>query len=599
MKIVPLPAIVALVIISILLVLLLIIYCTILHKKKCKKICCESCPCHKKSKPRSLLPGTDAEDGSDDSIDHNDEKSDLLLRDRQNNALESVQVQKNYGEDRNQRRYTNSANIAAATSRPITPSISNTSRQQYDRNYANGNNTRIAAGQQNGARTSETESRSTPYTRTGNTSNLQYDDRSLKSIPLTSTNDSDNYPNDSAPYHNDGNSSSVMPYHTIPNPSISSQISSTIPDVDEQDQNNSDYEESLSQLNTRSGQVQFKVTYDTTKSTVTINIERLSDLPANVSKGIVSVHGAFLGSKKKRFKTKRRNMRSAIFNEKFELAKISLEDMKDAVLRLRIYHTTDKISFSSEKVIGESFLPMSIVASYENAESIHQTTAIQPVKTGINGQLTSGFQRYLYANLAIIRIADGDYYHPCWLSHWPLNILPSHLDLPDSASISSNGSYELSSMLPHGRVPELLVSLTYKPKIAQFLVKVIKAENLFHPGMANLPDSYVKVTHKDHHGRLLDKNKTGLQKCRRDPEYNSTFAYDASHKHFVESTFHFSMVQVKGVGKSKDLLGGFSIGKQCSGENEREHWNETIRLPNQPMVRWHALIQRDETSMQY
>ena len=61
------------------------------------------------------------------------------------------------------------------------------------------------------------------------------------------------------------------------------------------------------------------------------------------------------------------------------------------------------------------------------------------------------------------------------------------MDLPDSASISSNGSIEVSSLLSHGRVPELLVSLTYKPKIAQFLVKIIKAENLFHPNMANLP----------------------------------------------------------------------------------------------------------------
>lgn len=97
----------------------------------------------------------------------------------------------------------------------------------------------------------------------------------------------------------------------------------------------------------------------------------------------------------------------------------------------------------------------------------------------------------------------------------------------------------------------------------------------------------------------MDKNKSGLQKCKRDPQYNCTFAYDASSKHFLDCTFNVTVVKVKGVGKNKELLGGFFMGKQCSGDNEREHWSETIRLPNQPMVRWHSLAQRDESGMQY
>ena len=99
---------------------------------------------------------------------------------------------------------------------------------------------------------------------------------------------------------------------------------------------------------------------------------------------------------------------------------------------------------------------------------------------------------------------------------------------------------------------------------------------------------FVKVKCVAGNGKRIGKSKTTVHLLTSDPEFNETFVYPMSTIDLKEATMMFTVFNV-GKKKKGDIVGWFAFGKNCSGTNESQHWNEMVQNPDSDACRWQLL----------
>ena len=102
-------------------------------------------------------------------------------------------------------------------------------------------------------------------------------------------------------------------------------------------------------------------------------------------------------------------------------------------------------------------------------------------------------------------------------------------------------------------------------------------------------DSYVKIEVLSSRGKRVAKSKTTTRRNMFDPEFNESFVFQMSEADLREVTLVFSVIGVSKTRKKKDLFGMFQMGKDATGMDEIDHWEEVISNKEQKSTYYHAL----------
>ena len=74
-----------------------------------------------------------------------------------------------------------------------------------------------------------------------------------------------------------------------------------------------------------------------------------------------------------------------------------------------------------------------------------------------------------------------------------------------------------------------------------------------------------------------------------DPEFNESFVFQMSESDLREVTLVFSVIGLSKARKKKELVGQFQMGKDPTGMDEIDHWEEVMTNKEQKSTYYHPL----------
>ena len=74
-----------------------------------------------------------------------------------------------------------------------------------------------------------------------------------------------------------------------------------------------------------------------------------------------------------------------------------------------------------------------------------------------------------------------------------------------------------------------------------------------------------------------------------DPEFNESFVFQMSETDLYEVTIVFSAICISKTRKKKELLGWFQMGKEATGLEEIDHWEEMMGNKEKKSTHFHPL----------
>ncbi|EDV28480.1 uncharacterized protein TRIADDRAFT_51433 [Trichoplax adhaerens] len=121
--------------------------------------------------------------------------------------------------------------------------------------------------------------------------------------------------------------------------------------------------------------VEFKISYEETLTQLVVKIEDAVIDDEKLLKGYVSVHGALVGTKTRRFQTRaKRSSSSIIFDQIFVLTNVEISDIETSKLRLRLYHLASKAALmQAKKIVAENIVGLHQLKATNNNNNNNNT----------------------------------------------------------------------------------------------------------------------------------------------------------------------------------------------------------------------------------
>ncbi|XP_048259170.1 synaptotagmin-14-like isoform X3 [Haliotis rufescens] len=303
-------------------------------------------------------------------------------------------------------------------------------------------------------------------------------------------------------------------------------------------------------LISKCGSLEVSFKYEAKRGKMSVTIHQAREIPAKDRGGAsnVQVRMMLLPTKKQKFKTKVKTGENPTFDENFAFSKIFPDDVHGMGIRVRLYGLE---RMRRERMIGESIVGF---ASLNLDEETTHWMVLEPRsnlsgKGGLHGD--SGF---------------------------------------DVSSLSRSDSASSTQSLQHGGMPELLIGLAYNGTTGRLSVEVIKGSNFRNMAMNRAPDTYVKLTLMSPTGQELQRCKTSVRRGQPNPLFKETFMFQVALFQLPEVTLMVSVYNKKSM-KKKEMIGWFSLGMNCSGEEEGSHWVDMRESKGEQVCRWHVLLE--------
>ncbi|EDO47876.1 predicted protein, partial [Nematostella vectensis] len=138
-------------------------------------------------------------------------------------------------------------------------------------------------------------------------------------------------------------------------------------------------------------------------------------------------------------------------------------------------------------------------------------------------------------------------------------------------------------------IPEILLSLEYRGLTRKLVAEVVKTRNLGLWTESKPCDLYVDLTLKDKDRRVLRVCRTSVKRHVIDIENNEMFMFRLNNERMKEVTLIFSVVRVSDVRKKEEVLGSCAFGRDTSGQQQAEHWDNMLKDEARVEYRWHTL----------
>ena len=74
-----------------------------------------------------------------------------------------------------------------------------------------------------------------------------------------------------------------------------------------------------------------------------------------------------------------------------------------------------------------------------------------------------------------------------------------------------------------------------------------------------------------------------------DPEFNESFVFQTSEVDLREVTTLFTVISISKTRKKKEVIGWFTMGKEATGLEEIEHWEEMMEKKEEKSTHYHLL----------
>lgn len=74
-----------------------------------------------------------------------------------------------------------------------------------------------------------------------------------------------------------------------------------------------------------------------------------------------------------------------------------------------------------------------------------------------------------------------------------------------------------------------------------------------------------------------------------DPEFNESFIFQTSEVDLREVTILFTVISISKTRKKKEVIGWFTMGKEATGLEEIEHWEEMMEKKEEKSTHYHLL----------
>lgn len=74
-----------------------------------------------------------------------------------------------------------------------------------------------------------------------------------------------------------------------------------------------------------------------------------------------------------------------------------------------------------------------------------------------------------------------------------------------------------------------------------------------------------------------------------DPEFNESFVFQTSEVDLREVTILFTVISISKTRKKKEVIGWFTMGKEATGLEEIEHWEEMMEKKEEKSTHYHLL----------
>lgn len=74
-----------------------------------------------------------------------------------------------------------------------------------------------------------------------------------------------------------------------------------------------------------------------------------------------------------------------------------------------------------------------------------------------------------------------------------------------------------------------------------------------------------------------------------DPEFNESFVFQTSEVDLREVTILFTVISISKTRKKKEVIGWFTMGKEATGLEEIEHWEEMMEKKEEKSSHYHLL----------
>lgn len=102
-------------------------------------------------------------------------------------------------------------------------------------------------------------------------------------------------------------------------------------------------------------------------------------------------------------------------------------------------------------------------------------------------------------------------------------------------------------------------------------------------------DTYVKIEVLSSRGKKVAKSKTTIRRNMTDPEFNESFIFQTSEVDLREVTILFTVISISKTRKKKEVIGWFTMGKEATGLEEIEHWEEMMEKKEEKSTHYHLL----------
>ncbi|XP_078262895.1 synaptotagmin-16-like isoform X1 [Rhinoraja longicauda] len=276
-----------------------------------------------------------------------------------------------------------------------------------------------------------------------------------------------------------------------------------------------------------------------------VTIITAKDIPAKDRSGASSwqVHAVLLPSKKQRSKTNIQRGQEPIFNETLRFHKLAPEELHCSALRFRLYAVG---KMNRVRMMGEKLFYLKNL----NQEGEMEVALLLEPRSNMSG---------------------GD----------------SQISL---SAFSHSDSASSTQSLSHGGVPELLVGLSYNATTGRLSVEIIKGSHLRNLALNRPPDTYAKLSLLNSVGQEMSRCKTSIRRGQPNPVYKETFIFQVALFQLSEVTLMVSIYNRRSM-KRKEMIGWISMGQNCSGEEEQNHWLEMKECQSYQVCRWHTLLE--------
>ncbi|XP_077989342.1 uncharacterized protein LOC144443675 [Glandiceps talaboti] len=144
----------------------------------------------------------------------------------------------------------------------------------------------------------------------------------------------------------------------------------------------------------------------------------------------------------------------------------------------------------------------------------------------------------------------------------------------------------------------LNVSVCYQPRQKNMIVTMVKAKDLPRNSITGAPDPYVKVEFS-----ICDQTTTTLRRQTRvrkkttAPVFKEAFTFSVGNRSIEDiennACIVLTMYDHDRI-RADETIGEVRIGCRATEESELDHWRKIVSAPDQPVPRWHNLMELDE-----